>query len=79
MDLNIKAWVVQKDRDTVVFVKSEDSMNSLWRKILPHGSSCLYRVAPFAMTSPDQNNLKGAGWDPRWQKREGTTMFHYLH
>lgn len=69
MDLNIKGWVVEKDRDLVVFLKSEECINSPHQfggKAFPMGLAlicCLYCVAPFAMKNPDKNNL--TSWSPR--------------
>lgn len=82
MDLNIKGWIVQKDRDTVVFLKSEECINSPYLfegKTSPMDlghACCLCCVAPFAMTSPDKNNLKETNWGPGWLGSEGTIMFN---
>lgn len=85
MDLNIKGWVVQKDREVVVFLKSEECKNSshqFWGKTSPIGLAhvcCFSCVVPFAMKSPDKNNLTETNWGPRWLGSEGTIVFHYFH
>lgn len=82
MDLNIKRWVVQKDREVVVFLKSEKCINSphqFWGKPSPICVAhvyCLYCVAPFAVERPDKYNLtEKKSWGPRWLGSEGTIVF----
>lgn len=85
MDLNIKGWVVQKDRDVVVFLKSEQCINSphlFGGKTCPVGLAHVYSlccVAPFAMKSAHKNHLRETSVGPRWLGSEGTIIFHYFH